>query len=713
MEDNVSYQFAPVRQRREDRQDINQGCVVSVKKVKIENLYTFPESDNLDRVNAEMVNHYEDVQNFVPFLSCHITFGNAYRVKENPLNRSHTVLGLFKPTDRRPIDPPPIIQLKVHDPTLPQAEKSSFLQNPYFFMYASLMAPDTTEELHLLRDGKTRSTTGSVVSSLYHLKDIDNSDAGFFVFPDLSVRMEGTYRLKLSLFEIIERDVYHCKSILSDIFIVYSAKRFPGMEESTFLSRSFADQGLKIRIRKEIRIRRRLAKRKELEPIESADVNRMKRVRGDDRFDNDSRDSSDLEVTDLSQSTDEIRSKRTPDLTERRNDHTNKSPSMSYIRGPYDHMPHMGPYDHNSPLYGPGYPPHRPISWHARPEYDPHYPPYYDPYDRRYGYHPYYYPPPLPEGADHHRYPYSHPPTYGRPPIYPNQPGYYDTPPRIPHSSNESSGVSRPYGYDMSNPYPSPRQWTHYGERPSQRDHSTDSSSSYRSDLPPIPPRRPVYSYPEYYHTYHLPPPPKQDNGQGDHTSGQPGSAKIPIQDLLSTEQQQLQPNSERTTNGVPSPRTYGAPPSAFAHLYPHPSRSHEYQSRHDMYNHSRYSHDVRYPPHESLPHYGQRVTSDSPGPVSTKAIHPPTTLQPQDPTHSSTTSISAIQSMSSRSDFSIHGDRNMEYIQYDPARRSYPDEQSPFGNSGAVTSSDSTSSPQSSVYNGRVVPTSSPIEVK
>ncbi|KAG2186315.1 hypothetical protein INT43_002753 [Umbelopsis isabellina] len=109
-------------------------------------------------------------------------------------------------------------------------------------MYASLMAADIDEELHLLRDGKTRSTTGSVVSSLYHLKDIDNADAGFFVFPDLSVRMEGNYRLKLSLFEIIG---------------------FPGMEESTFLSRSFADQGLKLRIRKEIRVRRKQSKRKE------------------------------------------------------------------------------------------------------------------------------------------------------------------------------------------------------------------------------------------------------------------------------------------------------------------------------------------------------------------------------------------------------------------------------------------------------------------
>ncbi|KAM3589308.1 hypothetical protein VKS41_000176 [Umbelopsis sp. WA50703] len=125
------------------------------------------------------------------------------------------------------------------------------------------MAADIDEELHLLRDGKTRSTTGSVVSSLYHLKDIDNADAGFFVFPDLSVRMEGNYRLKLSLFEIIGKEVFHCKSIITHIFVVYSAKRFPGMEESTFLSRSFADQGLKLRIRKEIRVRRKQSKRKE------------------------------------------------------------------------------------------------------------------------------------------------------------------------------------------------------------------------------------------------------------------------------------------------------------------------------------------------------------------------------------------------------------------------------------------------------------------
>lgn len=48
---------------------------------------------------------------------------------------------------------------------------SSYLQNPYYFMYASLANPETDDELHLLKDGKTRCTTGSVVSSLYCLKD--------------------------------------------------------------------------------------------------------------------------------------------------------------------------------------------------------------------------------------------------------------------------------------------------------------------------------------------------------------------------------------------------------------------------------------------------------------------------------------------------------------------------------------------------------------
>lgn len=60
---------------------------------------------------------------------------------------------------------------------------------------------------------------GTLVSSLHRLKDVDNNgkfllrrspacsdqtraDGGFFVFGDLSVKIEGEFRLKFSLFEM-------------------------------------------------------------------------------------------------------------------------------------------------------------------------------------------------------------------------------------------------------------------------------------------------------------------------------------------------------------------------------------------------------------------------------------------------------------------------------------------------------------------------------
>ncbi|KAK3807147.1 MAG: velvet factor [Linnemannia gamsii] len=134
-------------------------------------------------------------------------------------------------------------------------------------MHASLVEKDTREDvllikdtrskedIHLFKDNRTKATTGSSVSSLYPLKDIEGNgqESGFFVFPDLSVRMEGTYRLKFCLYEMVGKDVHFCAHVISEPLVVFSAKKFPGMEESTVLSQYFADQGLKLRIRKEVR----------------------------------------------------------------------------------------------------------------------------------------------------------------------------------------------------------------------------------------------------------------------------------------------------------------------------------------------------------------------------------------------------------------------------------------------------------------------------
>ncbi|BDD58329.1 hypothetical protein MPDQ_000415 [Monascus purpureus] len=153
-----------------------------------------------------------------------------------------------KEKERKPVDPPPIVQVRVREENSYLAQH--YLQSPYFFMCCSLYDPTEDRPVPV---APSTALAGTLVSSLHRLKDVDNTDGGFFVFGDLSVKIEGEFRLKFALFEIRKDYVTYLKSILSDRFTVSPPKSFPGMAESTFLSRSFADQGVKLRIRKEPR----------------------------------------------------------------------------------------------------------------------------------------------------------------------------------------------------------------------------------------------------------------------------------------------------------------------------------------------------------------------------------------------------------------------------------------------------------------------------
>jgi hypothetical protein len=75
------------------------------------------------------------------------------------------------------------------------------------------------------------------------------------VFGDLSVKVEGMFRLQFTLYEVRGTMVEYIRTTTSDIFTVHAAKNFPGMSESTFLTRSFSDQGVRLRLRKEPRFR--------------------------------------------------------------------------------------------------------------------------------------------------------------------------------------------------------------------------------------------------------------------------------------------------------------------------------------------------------------------------------------------------------------------------------------------------------------------------
>ncbi|CAO3648956.1 unnamed protein product [Cunninghamella blakesleeana] len=155
-------------------------------------------------------------------------------------------ISLINERDRRTIEPPPIIQLQWNDCSPDETKKR--LQCPFYFMVVTLLSADTNELL-----STQDYLSGSTVSSLYRLRDINDEDGGFFIFGDLYCKKQGHYKLKFSLFEIIGENVQTKQTIISDAFKTYIPKNYPGPVEATILSRTFSDQGIKLRIRKEHR----------------------------------------------------------------------------------------------------------------------------------------------------------------------------------------------------------------------------------------------------------------------------------------------------------------------------------------------------------------------------------------------------------------------------------------------------------------------------
>lgn len=161
--------------------------------------------------------------------------------------REALVVAKGKEKARKAVDAPPIVELLVKSSVDPQ---KNFLQNPYLFMVVSLYRPDRDEPLP-----GHESLTGTLSSSLHRLKDNGNTDVGFFVFGDISVKMLGAYRLHFRLYEfnVDRHEAQYLTSITSEKFSVLAAKDFKGMDESSHLSRSIADQGVRLRLRKEAR----------------------------------------------------------------------------------------------------------------------------------------------------------------------------------------------------------------------------------------------------------------------------------------------------------------------------------------------------------------------------------------------------------------------------------------------------------------------------
>jgi hypothetical protein len=168
-------------------------------------------------------------------------------VRQQPLEALVTTDG--KEKARKPVDPPPIVELIVS----PRSESSHvYLNSPYLFVCAQLCSEKSTESHD---NNGTDSLAGTLVSSLHRLRDESNHEVGYFVFPDISIKVVGRFRLNFSLFEFIpETGQVQClQSSLSTPFDVVLNKIWRGLGESSFLSRMLSDQGIRLRLRKEAR----------------------------------------------------------------------------------------------------------------------------------------------------------------------------------------------------------------------------------------------------------------------------------------------------------------------------------------------------------------------------------------------------------------------------------------------------------------------------
>lgn len=175
------------------------------------------------------------------------------------------------------MDPPPIVELQIFEGD-GQETDITYGMHASYFLFATLEQARPMAQGRVPADRNTHPVlTGTPVAGMVYLDR--PKPAGYFIFPDLSVRHEGRYRLSFSLYEELknhkdedkhaedakpdvseEPHVTHRLEVKSVPFHVYSAKKFPGLTESTSLSRMVAEQGCRVRIRRDVRMRRRETK---------------------------------------------------------------------------------------------------------------------------------------------------------------------------------------------------------------------------------------------------------------------------------------------------------------------------------------------------------------------------------------------------------------------------------------------------------------------
>ncbi|KAL2912638.1 hypothetical protein HK105_207854 [Polyrhizophydium stewartii] len=176
----------------------------------------------------------------------------------------------FAMRDRRPLDPTPILQVVPATDSKPP----SFGDAPYLIAHISLWNADMTHEFtcsHAQADAsddrseaapdvslssqQKQVLLGNMMSTCHVLKDLGGTRGMFFVFPDLAVRLSGTFRLRATMYDLRGSLVGMGPVAHADtgLVTVYSPRAFPGLSELSELGKSFTAQGVRIHTRSDFR----------------------------------------------------------------------------------------------------------------------------------------------------------------------------------------------------------------------------------------------------------------------------------------------------------------------------------------------------------------------------------------------------------------------------------------------------------------------------
>ncbi|KAI8913333.1 velvet factor [Gorgonomyces haynaldii] len=171
---------------------------------------------------------------------------------------------LFTDNERRPIDPCPVVELYLDgdNGTTLSDIKTHY---PFLLCRATLVSHDgatTRQYITTKNDDEVmeQNLIGSHIVASFNLKSTEGVEVLYFIFGDLSVRLEGSYRLKFELMDVAgplngaqtrlsQNKTSILTSVTSEPFQVVNGSKYKGPLESTPLTKYLSDQGVRLQIR--------------------------------------------------------------------------------------------------------------------------------------------------------------------------------------------------------------------------------------------------------------------------------------------------------------------------------------------------------------------------------------------------------------------------------------------------------------------------------